>query len=43
MFAASLYQQSAASTSPAVFMALEGILLILALIMTVKAYSRDAK
>ena len=43
MFAAGLYQQGSANTSPTVFMALEGMLLVVALIMTFKAYSRDAK
>jgi len=42
MFAAGLYRQGSASTSPTVFMALEGVLLIPALIMTYKAYARDA-
>src|SRR5215831_6936298 len=41
MFAASQYQRSSANTSPAVFMVLEGMLLVLGLIMTFKAYSRD--
>ena len=40
MFAASLYQQSAANTSATVFMVLEGILLVIGLIITFKAYSR---
>jgi len=40
MFAASLYQRGAANTGTAVFMVLEGILLIVGLIMTFKAYSR---
>jgi uncharacterized membrane protein HdeD (DUF308 family) len=43
MFAASHYQRSAANTSATMFMVLEGILLVLALIMTFKAYSRDKK
>jgi hypothetical protein len=43
MFAAGLYQQGSANTSTSVFLVLEGILLIVALIMTYKAYSRDAK
>ena len=38
MFAASLYQQGSANTSTTVFMVLEGILLIIGLIMTFKAY-----
>ena len=37
-FAASLYQQSSASTSPSVFMALEACLLIVGLVITFKAY-----
>ena len=41
MFAASQYQRGSANTSPAVFMVLEGMLLVLGLIMTFKAYSRD--
>jgi len=40
MFAASLYQRGAANTSSTAFMVLEGILLIIGLIMTFKAYSR---
>ncbi len=43
MFAASLYQQSAANTSTTVFMVLEGILLVLGLIMTFKAYAPGKK
>jgi len=43
MFAASLYQRSAANTSATVFMVLEGILLVLGLIMTFKAYCRGKK
>jgi hypothetical protein len=43
MFAASLYQRSTANTSATVFMMLEGILLVLGLIITFKAYSRDKK
>jgi uncharacterized membrane protein HdeD (DUF308 family) len=43
MFSAAQYQRSAANTSPTVFMVLEGILLMLALMMTFKAYSRDTK
>ena len=43
MFAAGLYQQGSASTSTTVFMVLEGMLLVIGLIMTVKAYSRDEK
>ena len=43
MFAAGLYQRGSAETSSTVFMILEGVLLTLGLIMTIKAYSRDAK
>ena len=42
MFAASTYQSRSANTSATVFMVLEGILAILGLILTVKAYSRHA-
>ncbi len=41
MFAA-IYQRGSANTSTAVFVSLELILLVFALIMTFKAYSRDA-
>ena len=41
MFAAGAYQRSSADTSATVFMVLEGILAILGLIMTFKAYSRE--
>jgi hypothetical protein len=41
MFAAGLYQRGSTTTSATVFMVLEGVLLVLALIMTFKAYSRD--
>jgi len=41
MFAAGLYQRGSGKTSPTIFMVLEGILLVLGLIMTFKAYSRD--
>jgi hypothetical protein len=41
MFAAGSYQRGSANTSATVFMALEGILLIIGLIITVKAYSRQ--
>ena len=41
MFAADLYRQGSASTSTTVFMVLEGILLVFALIMTFKAYRSD--
>jgi hypothetical protein len=40
MFAAGLYQRGSAQTSSTVFMVLEGVLLVLGLIMTFKAYSR---
>ena len=42
MFAAGSYQRGSANTSQTVFIILEGILLILAVFMTYKAYSRDA-
>jgi hypothetical protein len=42
MFAAGIYQRGSANTSTAVFVALELILLVFALIITFKAYSRDA-
>jgi hypothetical protein len=38
MFAADVYQRGAASTSPAVFMGLEVVLLVCGLVMTFKAY-----
>ena len=41
MFAAGLYQRGSTNTSPVVFMILEGILLVLGLIMTFKAYGRN--
>jgi uncharacterized membrane protein HdeD (DUF308 family) len=40
MFAASQYQGAAASTGSAVFMALEGALLVVALILTYQGYRR---
>lgn len=43
MFAAGAYQTRSASTSATTFMVLEAILAILGVIMTVKAYSRDAR
>jgi hypothetical protein len=43
MFAAGSYQRGAANTSTTVLMVLEGILLVVGLIMTFKAYSRDGK
>jgi hypothetical protein len=41
MFAAGLYQRGSANAGPTLFMVLEGILLILGLVMTFKAYRRD--
>jgi hypothetical protein len=43
MFAAGQYQRGSAATSSAIFVALEGVLLVIGLIMTFKAYSREAK
>ena len=43
MFAAGRYQKASASASSVLFMVLEGILLVFALIVTFKAYSRDEK
>ena len=43
MFAAGVYQRGSASTSTTTFMVLESILLVIGLIMTFKAYSRDDK
>ena len=43
MFAAGAYQRGAAKTGGEVFMALEGILFVLGMVMTVKAYSRGVK
>ena len=43
MFAAGAYQSRSAGTSATVFMVLEASLAFLGLIMTVKAYSRNAK
>jgi len=40
MFAASQYNQAAAGTSSTVFMALEGVLLIVALVLTYQGYRR---
>ena len=40
MFAAGAYQRNSASTNATTFMILEGMLVILGLIMTFKAYSR---
>jgi 1,4-dihydroxy-2-naphthoate octaprenyltransferase len=42
MFAASLYQRGAANTSTTVLMIFEGVLLLLALVMTFRAYSGDS-
>jgi hypothetical protein len=42
MFAADLYLQGSADTSPVIFMILEGLLLVAGLIMTFKAYRRSA-
>jgi hypothetical protein len=39
MFGASYYVRGAANTDPAVFMALEGVLFLLGLFLTFKAYS----
>ncbi|HEY6157641.1 MAG TPA: hypothetical protein VIV88_09305 [Gemmatimonadales bacterium] len=41
MFAAGFYQRGSASASATLFMVLEGILLIIGLIMTFKAYAPD--
>ena len=41
MFAAGRYQRGSANTPVTVFMVLEGVLLVFALIMTFKAYSRS--
>src|SRR6266542_569988 len=43
MFAAGLYLRGSANTSLAVFMVLEGILLLIGLILSFKAYSRGNK
>ena len=43
MFAAGQYQRGSANTGATVFMVLEGVLLIPALVMTFKAFSRDVK
>jgi hypothetical protein len=42
MFAAGAYQRGSANAGATVFMVLEGILLVLGLVMTVKAYSRSS-
>ena len=41
MFAAGAYQRGSANTSTTVFMVLEGLLLVIGLIMTFKAYRPD--
>jgi hypothetical protein len=41
MFAAGLYRRGSANTSPAMFMVLEGILLIVGFIITFKSFGRD--
>ena len=41
MFAAGLYQRGSENAGSTVFMILEGLLLIAALVMTFKAFSRD--
>ena len=43
MFAAGQYQQGSANAGAPVFMVLEGVLLVFALIMTFRAYRREAK
>ena|SRR5579863_3023297 len=43
MFAAGLYQRSAAGTSATAFMVIESVLFLCGLIMTFKAYSRDGR
>ncbi len=43
MFGASAYQQGAARTSRGTFMVVEGILFVLGLVMTVKAYSHGGR
>ncbi|HQQ75856.1 MAG TPA: hypothetical protein PLB01_00755 [Thermoanaerobaculia bacterium] len=43
MFAASQYHQAASSTSSTVFMALEGILFVVAVILTYQAYRREPR
>ena len=43
MFSAGLYQQGSANTSTTVFMVLEGVLLVIGLIITFKAYRRGDK
>jgi hypothetical protein len=41
MFAAGFYQRASANTSPRVWMLCEGFLLVVAILMTYKAYSRE--
>src|SRR5512146_1523073 len=41
MFAAGLYERGSANASATLFIILEGILLLIGLVMTFKAYSRD--
>jgi hypothetical protein len=41
MFAAGSYQRASANTSPRIFMLSEGLLLVVAILMTYKAYSRE--
>ena len=41
MFAARLYQRSSANAGSTLFIVLEGLLLIIGIIMTFRAYSRD--
>jgi hypothetical protein len=41
MFGAGLYQRGSANTSTATFMALEGMLFVIGLVMTVRAYSHQ--
>lgn len=43
MFAASQYRQVAASTSSTVFILLEGVLLLIALVITYQGYRRESK
>jgi len=43
MFAASQYQRSSASTGATVFTILEGVLLVIGLVLTFKAYGPDRK
>jgi len=43
MFAADLYRRGSANTASTVFIVLEGVLLVIGLILTVKAYERDKR